>query len=55
MDRLENDLFRENIKIAPLSLRIGAYLIDMILLGLVITLFFFTSTARKIGACKRDD
>ncbi|EMZ37890.1 RDD family protein [Helicobacter bilis] len=52
MDRLENDLFRENIKIAPLSLRIGAYLIDMILLSLVITLFFSQAQQERLVLAK---
>lgn len=48
MDRLENDLFRENIKIASLSVRIGAYLIDVILLSLTITLFFSQAQQEKL-------
>lgn len=48
MDRLEADLYRENIKIAPLFSRISAYLIDMILLGLFITIFFSTQQKEHI-------
>lgn len=52
MDRLEKDLFRENIKIAPMSARIGAYLIDMILLSLVITLFFSQAQQERLVLAK---
>lgn len=52
MDRLEKDLFRENIKMAPMSARIGAYLIDMILLSLVITLFFSQAQQERLVLAK---
>ncbi|WP_237416213.1 RDD family protein [Helicobacter saguini] len=36
-DKIENDLYRENLKIAPVVLRIGAYFIDMILVVLILS------------------
>lgn len=52
MDRLESDLFRENIKIAPLSLRIASYLIDIIVLSLVITIFFSQADQERLVVAK---
>lgn len=52
MDRLEADLYRENIKIAPLSGRICAYLIDIILLGLFITIFFSSAQKERVILAK---
>lgn len=48
MDRLESDLYRENLKIAPLTLRVCAYFVDMILLGLFITIFFSSAQKERI-------
>ena len=36
-EKLEEDLYRENIKIAPIPARIGAYLIDMLVILLLMT------------------
>lgn len=52
MDRLESDLYRENIKIAPLSARMFAYLIDTIFLSLLITIFFSSAQKERILLAK---
>lgn len=52
MDRLEADLYRENIKIAPISVRIGAYLIDTILLSFFITIFFSSAEQERINIAR---
>lgn len=52
MDRLEADLYREDIKIAPLSSRICAYFVDMILLGLFITIFFSSAQKERVLLAK---
>ncbi len=48
MDRLEADLYRENIKIASIVSRIGAYIIDTILITLIITIFFSDNQKNSI-------
>ncbi|STQ86004.1 RDD family protein [Helicobacter muridarum] len=40
MDNLESNLYRENIRLAPLKLRVGAYLIDRLIIILVISSLF---------------
>ncbi|RDU69773.1 RDD family protein [Helicobacter aurati] len=48
MDNLESNLYRENIHLAPLALRIGAYLIDLLLMFLLISIFFSDSQKQQL-------
>ncbi|RDU66378.1 hypothetical protein CQA53_03945 [Helicobacter didelphidarum] len=47
--RLENDLYRENISIAPIITRIGAYLIDMLIIFLLLALLVSNEQKDKIA------
>ncbi len=48
MDRLETDLYRENIRIASAISRVSAYVIDTIIIALIITTFFSNAQKQKI-------
>lgn len=51
-NKIEEDLHRENIKLASIWARIGAYLIDLLLLALLISIMFSSAQEQKIIAAQ---
>ena len=47
-NQLENDLYRENLRIAPLFSRVGAYIIDMVLISFLCSVLFSEEQANKL-------
>ena len=48
MEKLEADLYRENLKVAPLASRLLAYIIDLVILGFIMNILLSSDYKEKL-------